>query len=91
MATTSLDDYLSSNDSKAIYKKKEYSKNEWQHQAAIYAEELKIKLNSNWFKFFRENYDEPSFRYAKECMLYKGIKSDRYFYAIIHRRKHASS
>ena len=86
---TELSDFLKSNDSKAIYKKKEYAKNRWQHEAVVYAEDLNIKINNGWFKFFKMYFDkhEPLFISIKEYMNYKNVNSDRYFYAVFHNRR----
>lgn len=76
---------------KTIYKKKEFSKNRWQHEAVVYAEDLKIKTNKNWFRFFKMYFTkyEHLFISARDYMVYKNISSDRYFYAVVYRRKNA--
>lgn len=78
---------------KVVYKKKEFSKNRWQHEAVVYAEDLKVELSKNWFRFFKMYFGkhEHLFKSAREYMLYKQIFSDRYFYAVVYRRKNARS
>ena len=59
-----FDKFAKSNEAQAVYKKKPYATHRWQHEAAVYAEQMGFAPNKGWFRFFKQYFEknEPRFR-----------------------------
>jgi len=84
-----FDKFAKSNEAKAVYKKAPYSKNRWQHEAVVYAEQLGFAPNKGWFRFFKTyfNKHETQFRSIMEKALNPNINNkDKYFYWLFYNQ-----